>query len=71
MKVQEVLSSFLEIVSLRTLPNLHSAYLGDSGPLEGLCAEAVLAFCSCLPAFSAKLPLALAQQVAGGGVEGR
>ena len=48
------------------LPNLHSAYLGDSAPLEGLCAEAVLAFCSCLPAVWAKPPLVLVQQVAGG-----
>ena len=33
------------------IPNLHSAYLGDSGPLEDLCEDAVVvAFCSCLPA---------------------
>ena len=51
------------------IQNLHSAYSGDSGSLEGLGAEAVLAFCSCLPAASAKLPLALVQQVVGGGPE--
>ena len=34
--------------TLSTKPNLSSAYLGDSGLLEGLGAEVAL-FCSCLP----------------------
>ena len=62
---------FIRFFANPVLPNLHSAYLGDSGSLEGLCEEAVLAFCSCLPAVSAKLLLALVQQVVGGGFERR
>ena len=60
---------FIRFFANPPLPNLHSAYSGDSAPLEGLSAEAVLVFCSCLPAASAKLPLASVQLVVGGLLE--